>query len=116
VPADELRLLYRHASATVCPSFGEGFDYSGVEAMRCGGVVAASDIPVHREVFGEAAEYFSPYSAEELAAALGRLVGAGEAVTARRQALAAAGDAVSARYLPENVLPQWQEFLSSLSR
>src|SRR5262249_27310654 len=27
VPAIDLRLLYRHAKATVCPSLGEGFDY-----------------------------------------------------------------------------------------
>ena len=43
VPSAELRLLYRHAAATVCPSFGEGFDFSGVEAMRSGGAVVASD-------------------------------------------------------------------------
>jgi len=45
VPAEALRLLFRQAVVTVCPSVGEGFDFSGVEAMRCGGVVAASDIP-----------------------------------------------------------------------
>lgn len=112
VPSDELRLLYRHAKVTVCPSFGEGFDYSGVEAMRCGGVVAASDIPVHREIFGEAAEYFSPYSPAHLAAALKRLLGAHTA--ARREALIALGEDVSARYLPQQVLPQWSAFLSSL--
>lgn len=112
VPAPELRLLYRHARATVCPSFGEGFDFSGVEAMRCGGVVAASELPVHREVFGDAAEYFSPYSAEQLAAVLSGLLGPGAA--ARRAALVHAGDAVSSRYLPHMVLPQWQAFLASL--
>jgi len=112
VPAEELRILYLHARATVCPSFGEGFDYSGVEAMRCGGVVAASDIPVHRDVFGDAAEYFSPYSATDAAGALARLIGADG--DERRRALRHAGEAVSARYLPERVLPQWQAFLNSL--
>ena len=29
VPSPDLRVLYRHALATVCPSLGEGFDYSG---------------------------------------------------------------------------------------
>jgi glycosyltransferase involved in cell wall biosynthesis len=112
VPADEVRLLYRHARATVCPSFGEGFDYSGVEAMRCGGVVAASDIPVHRDVFGDAAEYFSPYSARDVAGAIARVIG--PEGNGRRCALAAEGEAVASRYLPERVLPQWQVFLDSL--
>lgn len=112
VPASELRLLYRHAKATVCPSFGEGFDFSGVEAMRCGGVVAASDIAVHRDVFDDACEYFSPYSAGELAGAVRRLIGP-EAST-RRAALRDRGREVAARYLPEKLLPQWHEFLTSL--
>ena len=74
VPAAELRLLYRHAAVTVCPSFGEGFDFSGVEAMRCGGVVAGSDIPVHHEIFGDAFESFTPYSSGVMARALMRLL------------------------------------------
>ena len=113
VPADELRLLYRHAQLTVCPSFGEGFDYSGIEAMRCGGVVAASDIAVHRDVFGDAAEYFSPYSARDAAAAIARLIGPES--EPRRRELVSVGEVVAAQYLPERVLPQWKTFLSSLA-
>jgi len=113
VPAADLRLLYRHASATVCPSFGEGFGFSGVEAMRCGGVVAASDLPVHREVYGDAAEYVSPYSAGEIKASLERLLGDGAA--ARRAALVACGSEVAARYLPERVLPQWQALVVNVA-
>ena len=112
VPSDELRLLYSHAQATVCPSFGEGFDYSGIEAMRCGGVVAASDIPVHRDVFGTAAQYFSPYSVPQLADALLALMGPQAA--ARRAELVRDGEHISASYLPQRVLPQWQQFLSTL--
>jgi glycosyltransferase involved in cell wall biosynthesis len=66
VPSADLRALYRHAACTVCPSFGEGFDFSGVEALRCGGRVVASDIAVHREVYGAGATYFSPYSTSEM--------------------------------------------------
>jgi glycosyltransferase involved in cell wall biosynthesis len=112
VPAAELRLLYRHARATVCPSYGEGFDFSGVEAMRCGGVVAASDIAVHRDIFADAAEYFSPYSATDLAQALLRLLEPG--ATARRSELVERGAQVSARYRPEVVMPQWQAFFDAL--
>jgi glycosyltransferase involved in cell wall biosynthesis len=114
VPASELRLLYKHAAVTVCPSFGEGFDFSGVEAMRCGGVVAASDIAVHHDIFSDAAEYFTPYSAGQMAAALSRLLADGSA--ARRAELLARGAEVSSRYLPERVLPQWQAFLQNLPK
>jgi glycosyltransferase involved in cell wall biosynthesis len=114
VPSAELRLLYRHAQATVCPSFGEGFDFSGVEAMRCGGAVVASDIPVHRDVYGDAAEYFNPYDSQQLVQAIQRVIDPAQA--ARREALVAAGERVSAQYLPERVLPLWREFLDSLRR
>lgn len=109
VPADDLRLLYRHAQATVCPSFGEGFDFSGVEAMRSGGVVAASDIRVHRDVYGAAAEYFSAYAPQEMADVIGGLIASTS--TARREALRAEGHRVARQYLPDRVLPQWQDFL-----
>lgn len=110
VPADELRLLYRHARVTVCPSFGEGFDYSGVEAMRCGGVVAASDIPVHRDVFADAAAYFNPYSSTGMASVLAELLS--PLAEARTALLRERGAHVSEQYLPERVLPQWQAFLN----
>jgi glycosyltransferase involved in cell wall biosynthesis len=112
VPSPELRLLYRHAAAAVCPSFGEGFDFSGIEAMRCGTVVAASDIPVHREIFDAAAEYFNPYSAAEISAAVSRLIG--EGAQARRAELLRQGEEVSGRYQPERIAPLWQGFLARL--
>lgn len=113
VPASELRLLYHHAAATVCPSLGEGFDFSGVEAMRCGGAVVASDIPVHREVFGDAAEYFHTYAPADLARAVGAVIDAEHAPY--RSELIDRGRVVSQAYLPERVLPQWREFLLGLA-
>ena len=114
VPTADLRMLYRHARATVCPSLGEGFDFAGVEAMRSGGVVAASDIRVHRDVYGEACEYFNAYSAQDMAAATARVIA--DDAGPRRVQLRAEGDRVAASYMPERVLPQWHEFLERLAR
>ena len=74
VPTAELRRLYSAADAVICPSFSEGFDLPGIEAIRCGAAVVASDIPVHREILGDAALYFDPYSTDSIADALMRLL------------------------------------------
>jgi hypothetical protein len=113
VPSADLGTLYRHARACVCPSLAEGFDYSGIEAMQAGGVVVASDIPVHREVFADAAEYFHPYSPAGLAAALGHVIE--PAAAGRRDELSVRGREVASRYRPEVVLPQWRDFLARFS-
>jgi glycosyltransferase involved in cell wall biosynthesis len=112
VPAADLRLLYKHSAATVCPSFGEGFDFSGVEAMMSGSPVAASDISAHREVYRNAAEYFNPYSAEEMAHAIHSVID--PARRARRDELLALGAQVAPRYRYEEILPLWREFLHKL--
>jgi glycosyltransferase involved in cell wall biosynthesis len=113
VPADSMRILYQQATVTVCPSVGEGFDFSGAEAMRCGGVVAASDIPVHREVYGEAALYFDPYDTQSVVQALQALIYADDAPE-RTERLRSAGLEQSAKYLPERIVPQWAAFLRRL--
>ncbi len=110
VPSPDLRVLYRHAAATVCPSLGEGFDFSGVESMRSGGITVASDIPVHREVYEDAAEYFDPYSTMSLVKALKNVLYEPDAPKIQ-ETLRQRGEEVSSRYLPENILPQWKKFL-----
>lgn len=114
VPAEELRLLYQHAAATVCPSFGEGFDFSGVEAMCCGSPVVASDIPVHRDIYADAAVYCSPYEPFTMARAIDDVIGPSAAAASLRQQLVSRGAEVSARYTPEVVLPQWQAFFERM--
>jgi len=113
VPAADLRLLYRHSYATVCPSYYEGFDFSGVEAMMSGTVVVASNIAVHREIYRDAAEYFNPYSSEDMSRAIRAVID--PANRARREELIARGAAVAPRYRYEVILPQWQSFLQSFS-
>jgi glycosyltransferase involved in cell wall biosynthesis len=111
VLASELRALYSHARATVCPSFGEGFDFSGVEAMKCGGAVIASDIPVHREIYAEAAEFFNPYSVDALSYAIQSVIDPLQ--NERRAELVKRGAAVAERYSHASILPKWQSFLQS---
>ncbi|KWW39401.1 glycosyltransferase involved in cell wall biosynthesis [Cupriavidus metallidurans] len=115
VPAPDLRVLYQHATVTVCPSLGEGFDFSGVEAMSSGGVVVASDIPVHREVYDDAAEYFDPYSTASLVQAFRKVIYAEDAI-ARQQHLRERGQDVASRYQPDKILPRWNQFLEWVAR
>jgi glycosyltransferase involved in cell wall biosynthesis len=112
VPCGQLRILYREAAAVVCPSVCEGFDLSGIEAMLCGGAVVASDIPVHREVYGNACEYFDPYSTIDLAKALERVIAPEFAL--RREELVEAGLRHSPRYKSENIQPCWQELFDRI--
>lgn len=62
----ELYELYRNAKATIIPSLMEGFSLPGLEAMSNGCLVIASDIPIHKEIFKDAALYFDPYQAKSL--------------------------------------------------
>jgi glycosyltransferase involved in cell wall biosynthesis len=53
----ELAALYRGAALVLVPSEAEGFGLPVIEALACGASVLASDLPVLREVGGEAAVY-----------------------------------------------------------
>jgi glycosyltransferase involved in cell wall biosynthesis len=83
----ELPAFYRQATALVAPSLYEGFNLTLLEAMACGVPVAASSIAPHREVGGDAAEYFDPSATGLLAEVLVRLSGD----TGRRRRLTAVG-------------------------
>jgi glycosyltransferase involved in cell wall biosynthesis len=67
-PTDEeiVRLLSR-AKAFVFPSFAEGFGLPPLEAMASGVPVVCSDIPVFREVYGDAVRYVDPSRPESIA-------------------------------------------------
>jgi glycosyltransferase involved in cell wall biosynthesis len=113
VPAPDLRVLYRHAAATVCPSVQEGFDFSGVEAMRSGGIAAASDIPVHREIYEDASEYFDPYSTRSTVDCLKRMIYSPDSAAVRAR-LEKRGGEISQRYTPEVIMPKWEAFLEKV--
>jgi glycosyltransferase involved in cell wall biosynthesis len=60
-PSDgDIARLFAGAKAFVFPSFAEGFGLPPLEAMASGVPVVCSDIPVFREVYGDAVRYVNP--------------------------------------------------------
>lgn len=66
VTDDELVRLYNQAVCFIFPSLYEGFGLPPIEAMSCGCPVLVSDIPVLREVCGNAATYFNPLDINDI--------------------------------------------------
>jgi glycosyltransferase involved in cell wall biosynthesis len=66
--------LYSNTGVFVFPSFYEGFGLPPLEAMACGVPVVVSDIPVFREILGEAALFSDPHKPEEIANAIYRIL------------------------------------------
>ncbi len=94
-PTDrDLAHYYAASSVFVFPSLYEGFGFPLVEAMACGAVVLASDIPTSREIAGAACEFFDPASAEDLVSKLEGLLGSSTVASKARQM----GPITSARF------------------
>ncbi len=74
VPDEELGGLYKNSLGFVFPSLSEGFGLPGLEAMARGTVVAASDIPVFKEVYKENAVYFDPFGIESIKDAMEKMI------------------------------------------
>lgn len=70
VSDEKLTALYNKASLFIFPSVYEGFGLPPLEAMACGCTVLASDIPVIREICGNAALYFDPYNVDDIIRAI----------------------------------------------
>ena len=87
IPYGQLHLLYGRADLYVTPAYTETFAHPLVEAMASGLPIVASDLPVHREICGDAAVYFSRFSEVELAQTIAQVARS----TERSQAMAAQG-------------------------
>ncbi len=62
---ENLHYLYNHCNGFILPSFYEGFGLPPLEALNCGcRILAVSDIPVFKEVYGPVANFFDPYDYE----------------------------------------------------
>jgi glycosyltransferase involved in cell wall biosynthesis len=70
LPDDELDGLWAISDCACFPTLAEGFGLPVLEAMRRGVPVACSDIPVLREVAGDAARFFPPTEPRAAAAAI----------------------------------------------
>lgn len=66
--------LFGHADVFCYPSFYEGFGFPPLEAMYYGAPVLTSNISSLPEVVGEAAVLVNPYSIEDIAAGLNKLL------------------------------------------
>ncbi len=66
IPYRQLHQLYGRADMYVTPAYTETFAHPLVEAMSSGLPVVASDLPVHREICGEAGLYFARFKPEDL--------------------------------------------------
>lgn len=90
----QLAALYEGCLAVCVPSVAEGFGLTALEAARAGAPIVASDIPVLREVVGDAALFVPPGDEDAWAAALERVASDDEL----RRTLATRGPAGVARY------------------
>lgn len=84
IPYSQLHQVYRRADIYVTPAYTETFAHPLVESMASGLPVVASEIPVHREICGDAAMYFPRFSAPALAEAVAQVASSPE--TSRRMA------------------------------
>ncbi|MWB98841.1 glycosyltransferase family 4 protein [Agromyces seonyuensis] len=86
ITAAELDGLYGSATALVFPTRFEGFGLPVLEAMSRGCPVLCSDLPVLREVGGDAAGYFDPTDPSAIARSIEALLADPDALLARSAA------------------------------
>ena len=107
-PSDEeIRRLLGGAKAFVFPSFAEGFGLPPLEAMASGVPVVCSDIPVFREVYGDAARYVEPESPVSIAAGIREVL----RDSAFSEGLSERGRRRAARYRADRSLQSYLDLL-----
>ncbi|KJC55761.1 glycosyl transferase [Bradyrhizobium sp. LTSPM299] len=112
----EKAALIAEAHGLIMPSLAEGFGVPIIEALAANTPVLCSDIPVFREVAGELADYFDPFSIDDIRASVTRVMARQDAlrdsIRERRTELAErfghhtqARDLLSHRMVAESVIP-----------
>ncbi|MBR0753918.1 glycosyltransferase family 4 protein [Bradyrhizobium jicamae] len=74
VEEHEKAALIAEAHGLIMPSLAEGFGVPIIEAFAANTPVLCSDIAVFREVAGDLADYFDPFSTESIAASVTRVL------------------------------------------
>jgi glycosyltransferase involved in cell wall biosynthesis len=74
VPYEQVAKVYRGHDIFIFPSLAESYGHPLVEAMASGLPVIAANLAYARELCGDAALYFDPFSAYDLARQISRLV------------------------------------------
>ena len=95
----DLVALRAGARGLLFPTLAEGFGYPPLEALAAGVPVAVSDLPVLREVLGDAALFLDPRSPDAWADAMETLASSGTDATRLREA----GPRRAARYPVERL-------------
>lgn len=85
VSAGELATLYHEADVVLMPSLYEGFGLPALEALAHGAPLIASDLPVLREVAGDAALYAPPQDPRVWAEQIERVLNNPELATSLRE-------------------------------
>jgi len=78
VSKDDLIKLYGTADLVVIPSFKESFCFPLLEALACGCPIVASNVTALPEIGGDAVQLFDPYSCEDLASKMYKVIISGE--------------------------------------
>jgi glycosyltransferase involved in cell wall biosynthesis len=95
----ELRWLYANCEVLVAPSLMEGFGLPVVEGLFCGSRVVCSDIPIFREIGGDACHYFDLHAESDCSAMVAAICRALAEPARRAKRLE--------RFFPENVAREY---------
>ncbi len=105
IPDQELKWLYENAEAYVFPSLSEGFGLPGLEAMVHSCPVVSSNATCLPEVYGDAAIYFDPHNAQDMATKITTVI----SDESLKKDLVAKGHQQAAKYSWRRMAEQTQE-------
>jgi glycosyltransferase involved in cell wall biosynthesis len=74
VAEEDMPFIFNSASAFIFPSKHEGFGIPILQALACGVPTAVSDIPVFKEVAGDAVLYFNQNDKKSISEAMARII------------------------------------------
>lgn len=110
IPDGQLRWAMENTKAYVYPSLSEGFGLPGLEAMLYGAPLISSNATCLPEVYGDAAEYIDPYSVDDIAKKIQKILKNEK----RRQELITAGKKQVKKYSWKRMAEQTLDVYTSI--